>query len=99
MHAVVNTIVLERPLEDAVFETARRELPERIAAVEGVQGVHLVRTGERELVIVILGEDEAALDRMRDAVGDEWMRAHVIPHAAAAPQRAVGEVVFSYQRG
>jgi hypothetical protein len=99
VQAVVNTIALERPLEDAVFEAARRDLPERVAAVEGIQGVHMIRTGAEQLVLVILGDDEAALDRMRDAVGNEWMRAHVVPNAAAAPQRAVGEVVFSYTRG
>jgi hypothetical protein len=99
VHAVVNTIALERPLGEEVFETTRRELPERVAAVPGVQAVHVIRTGEKELVLVIVGEDEAALDAMRDAVGDEWMRAHVIPNAAGPPQRVVGEVVFSYQRG
>lgn len=99
MHAVVNTIALERPLEDAVFEAARRELPERVAAVEGIQAVHMIRTGEKDLVLVIVGDDEAALDRMRDAVGNEWMRENVVPNAAGAPQRAVGEVVFSFRRG
>ncbi len=98
MHAVVNTIALERPLDESVFEAARREMPERIAAVEGIEAVHMIRTGETELVLVIVGDDEAALDRMRDAVGNEWMRANVIPNAAAPPARAVGEVVVSYRR-
>ncbi len=98
MQAVVNTIALARPLEESVFEAARLEMPARIAAVEGIHAVHMIRTGETDLVLVIVGEDEAAIDRMRDAIGDEWMRANVIPNAAAPPARAVGEVVVSYQR-
>ena len=93
MHAVVNTIALQRPLEDAVFEAAQRELPERVAAIEGIRAVHMIRTGETELVLVIVGDDEAALDRMRDAVGDEWMRENVFrtprPAATGARRSAV----------
>lgn len=98
MHAVVNTVALERPIDDSVWEAARRDLTPQIASVEGVQSVQIVRTGEREIVIVIVGEDEAALDRMRDAIGNEWMRANVIPNAAGPPQRAVGEVLVHFQR-
>jgi hypothetical protein len=97
--AVVNTILLERPLAEAVFDSARREMPDRIAAIEGIRAVHMVRTAPTELVLVIVGDDEAAIDAMRDAIGDEWMRANVIPNAAAPPQRAVGEVVLDYRRG
>jgi hypothetical protein len=96
--AVVNTIALQRPLDDAVFEAARREMPGRIAALQGIHAVHMIRTGETELVLVIVGEDEAAIDGMRDAVGDEWMRENVIPIAAAPPHRVVGPVEISFQR-
>ena len=98
MHAVVNTIALERPLEDSVFEAARRELPDRVAELDGIHAVQMIRTGELELVLVIVGDDEAALDGMRDAIGNEWMTANVAPNAAAPPQRAVGEVLFSFLR-
>ena len=98
MLAVVNTISLTRPLDDAVFEAARRDMPPRIAALAGIHAVHMIRTAETELVLVIVGEDEAAIEGMRDAIGDEWMRANVIPIAAAPPQRVVGEVEISYQR-
>ena len=98
MHAVVNTIALKQPLEESVFEAARRELPQRVAELEGIYAVQMIRTGELELVLVIVGADQEALDRMRDAVGNEWMTANVAPNAAAPPQRAVGEVLFSFQR-
>lgn len=99
MHAVVNTIALKQPLDESVFEAAQRDMPARIADVDGIQAVHMIRTGETELVLVIVGDDEAALDRMRDAVGNEWMQENVVPNAAAPPSRAVGEVVVSYRRG
>jgi heme-degrading monooxygenase HmoA len=98
MHAVVSRIELATPLEDEAFETAQREMPARLAAIEGIRDFHLVRSGENTLVVVIFGDSIEAIDRLRDEVGNQWMRENVIPHAAGPPDRLAGEVVTIYSR-
>jgi hypothetical protein len=46
----------------------------------------------------VFGDDEAALERTREHLGNTFMRKHVIPHAAGPPERAITEVVLNYQR-
>ncbi len=52
----------------------------------------------RDLVVLVFGDEEAALERTRDQLGNGFMRAYVIPHAAGPPERSVTEVIRSYQR-
>jgi hypothetical protein len=98
MRAVINRIRLKEPIDDEVFAAAQRELPDRVAGIGGICGFHLVRCANDELIVVIFGESEESLDQMRAEIGNEWMRANVVPHAASPPDRIVGEVVMSYQR-
>lgn len=98
MHAVVNRIRLERPIDDEVYTAAQRDLPDRVAGIDGLRAFYLIRCGADDLLVVILGDSQEAIDRMRDEVGNDWMRANVIPHAASAPDRLLGEVVAAYER-
>jgi hypothetical protein len=98
MHVVVNRVRLREPLEATVYDAAQRELSERVGAIGGIRSFYLARAGEEELLIVIVGDDEAAIDRMRDEIGNEWMTANVAPKAAAPPERLVAEVAASYER-
>ncbi len=41
---------------------------------------------------------EAALERTREQLRNAFMREHVIPHADRPPERAITEVILSYQR-
>ncbi len=98
MHAVVNRIPLREPLDDAELAAAQAELQEQAAQVQGLAAIHALRTDDGDLLLVIIGDDEAALDRTRDQLGNAFMRRHVIPHAAGPPNRTVTEVILSYQR-
>lgn len=98
MQAVVNRIRLKSPIDAAVFAVARRDIPPRAAEIEGLQAFHVLRVSEDELVVLVIGDSEEALDRMRAEVGNAWMRENVVPHAAAPPERVVGEAVVSFQR-
>lgn len=98
MQAVVNRIALKEPLDDEVFAAAQRELPKRIEAIDGIESFHVLRTGSLELTIVIVGEDEQTLDRLRQEVGNAWMREHVVPHAARPSERVVGDILVAYTR-
>ena len=98
VHVVVNRVRLKEPIDDAVFEAAQREMPARVSEITGIRSFHVARAGDEELLVVIVGDDEDAIDRMRDEVGNEWMRANVVPHAASPPDRVVGEVVAVFER-
>jgi hypothetical protein len=99
MHAVVNRIRLKEPIDDQVFAAAQRELPDRIGAIDGVSAFHLVRCANDELIVVIVGDSAKSLDRMRVEFGNDWMRENVVPHGAGPPERVLGQVVRSYERG
>lgn len=45
----------------------------RAAQIPGVRAFHVLRTGERELIILVQGDDVDALEEMRAQVGDAWM--------------------------
>jgi len=98
MYAVVNSIQLSEPIDDSVFADAQRDLPDLVSAIEGIRSFYLVRAGDHDLLVVIIGESQEAIDQMRDRVGNDWMRANVIPHAAAPPDRVMGEVVTAFER-
>jgi hypothetical protein len=98
MHAVINRISLKHPLEDEVYAAAQRDLPDRVAAIEGIHALYLVRSGDHDLLVVILGDSREAIDQMRDQIGNDWMRANVIPHATQPPDRVTGEVVTAFER-
>lgn len=98
VHAVVNRIRLREPLPARVFADAHRDLEPRVQAMDGLHSIHLIRAGDDQLVVVILAETEAALERTREEIGNEWMRANVIPYAAGPPERVTGEVAASLER-
>jgi hypothetical protein len=99
VHAAVNRIRLKEPVDDEVFVAAQRDLPGRIAGIDGVRAFHLVRCGNDELLVVIVGDSEGSLDRLRVEIGSDWMRENVVPRAAGPPERMAGQVVMSYERG
>lgn len=72
-------------------------MPSRAAAVPGIRSVHLIQS-EHELWVVIVADDEAAIDAFRESFGNTWMRENVIPQAAGPPERVVGHVAASFLR-
>jgi hypothetical protein len=98
MHAVVNRLRLARPIDPAVFEAAQRDLPARAAQIEGLRAFHVLRAGDDELLLLILGDTPEALERMRSEVGNDWMVENIVPHLAGGTERTVGEAVVSWDR-
>jgi len=98
VHAVVNRISLSEQLDEAELAAAQRDLEQQAGEVEGLSAIHVLRTQEGDLLLVIIGDDEAALDRTRDQLGNAFMRRHIIPHAAGPPNRTVTEVLLTYER-
>lgn len=98
MHAVVNRIQLGEPLTDEDLAAARRDLATAAPAIQGLAALHILRTDDGDLLVLVLGDDEDALERTRTKLGNTWMREHVIPHAAGAPERTVAEALITYER-
>jgi len=98
MHAVVNRIRLNGPIDDEVYVAAQRDLPDRVASIDGIRAFYVVRCGDDDLVVVILGDSQEVIDQMRIEIGNDWMRANIVPHAASPPDRLVGEIVAAYER-
>ena len=99
MHAVVNRLRLARAIAPSVFEDAQRELPPRAAEIEGLRAFHVLRAGDEELIVLIMGDTPAALEQMRAEVGNDWMRENVVPHLAGGTERVVAQSVVSWERG
>lgn len=91
---VVNRLTFTDPVDPATF-AAMAELRPLFEAVEGFEAAHVVHTGEREVVLVIVGRDAEALDRVATEVGSPWMTTAVVPLLAEPPRREVGPVVAS----
>jgi len=98
MQAVVNRISLSDPLGDQEIAAALSDLQEQAAQVPGLSAIHARRTEEGDILLVIIGDDEAALERTREQLGTPFMSRCIIPHAAGPPNRTVTEVILSYQR-
>ncbi len=98
MKAVVSQVQLKEALPDDALAASVEDLSARVRTIEGFQGLQVVRIGGDRLVLVITGDDEAALDRIRDEAGNAWMREHVVPRAAGPPDRQVGDVLVDIPR-
>lgn len=96
MHAVINHLRLKEPISDDVWDLTERELAARCREIEGFDSAKVVRIADDHIVLVIVADSAATLDRIATEAGNDFMVEHVIPHLAEPPQRAIGEVVASF---
>jgi len=99
VHLVVNTLTFSAPVDRRLFARAEADLAGALRAVTGFRSLTIVATGEREVVLLIGGDDAEAVDRIATEVGSPWMREHVLPLLAAPPDRKVGEVLARVEAG
>ncbi len=95
MAAVVNILRFKDPVDPALFTMATKELVPRMREIEGFQALHVVQTGESEVVLLILGDSVEVLDRVATEVGSPWMVANVLPLLVAPPERHIGPLIAS----
>ncbi|SRR5687768_13866478 len=95
MAAVVNVLQLKERPDPSLFERAVEELGPQMRAVAGFQGLHVVQSGEAEIVLIILADTTETLDDIATRIGSPWMLEHVAPLLAAPPQRHLGEIIAS----
>jgi hypothetical protein len=89
---------MREPLDDATVAAAQKDLDAQATQIDGLAAIQVLCTEEGDLVVLVFGDDEAALERTRDQLGNGFMREYVIPHAAGPPERSVTEVILSYER-
>ncbi len=94
MHSVVNRLTFAEPFDDSVF-AAVADLRPAFEAIDGFEAAHVVRTGEREAVLLIVARDAETLDRLATEVGSPWMSRMVVPLLAGPPERALGRIIAS----
>ena len=95
MHAVVNRLRLtpDRPAD--LWSRAQDEVPARARQVPGFHSVDMIELSATEVVLVVVADSPATLDRIADEVGNAWMRENVFPYLAGPPERQIGEVVVT----
>jgi len=98
MHAVVNRIQLREPLSVEEVAAAQADLTALAGTIEGLAAVHMLRTGEGDLIVLVIGDDADALERTRTELGNSLKRRYVIPHASGPPERTVAEAIITYER-
>jgi hypothetical protein len=95
MAAGINVLTLSDPVDPSTFASAEADHVPKMCSVDGFEGLHIVHTGEREVTLVILGRDEAVLDRLATEVGSPWTVANIVPLLAGPPDRRIGPSLVS----
>jgi hypothetical protein len=93
--AVVNHLHFREPPDPALFARAQTEVVPMARSIEGFLGLHIVEAAPDHFILVIFGEDAAALDRVATEVGSPWMTANVASLLASPPERHLGPLVAS----
>jgi len=95
MAAVVNLLRFKEAVDPGLFARAERELTPQMRTVEGFQDFYAIQTSETEVILLILGDDADALNRLATEVGSPWMLANVVPLLAGPPDRHIGPTIAS----
>ncbi len=93
--AVVNHLKFAQTVDPALFARAEQEMADRMRAVAGFEGMHVVQIADDEVVLVILADTQDTLDRLAAEVGGPWMVANIRPLLARPPQRQIGPLLAS----
>jgi hypothetical protein len=89
---VVNRLAFADLVDDAV--AARfADAVDRLRGLDGLISAHVVRTGEREVHLVLLFTDADAAARITAEVGNPLMREHIVPLLAGPTDRRTGDII------
>jgi hypothetical protein len=94
MFGVVNRLTFTDPVDDAVAARIA-DAVDRLDGVEGLTAAHVIRTGEREVHLVLLFQSADIAARVTEEIGSPWMREHIVPLLAGPTDRRTGDVVAS----
>ena len=90
---VVNHLHLIYPLTEETAQAFREFSPRTVDA--GATAAQVLPVDDTHLVLILEFASAQDADRVATEVGGPWMREHIVPLLARAPERSVGEVVAS----
>lgn len=82
---------LSRPIEQEIFDRMQSELIPQLRQVDGFHDAMCVKIGDDSIVFVVMGVDQAAIDRITQ-VANPWVGTNVRPYVASV-DRKVGPIV------
>ena len=96
MHAVVNHLYLNIPIEP-LRESAERELLPMFKDLPGFRGFNLVKAAEDHLIVIIYWESLENANHGASVIGPTWFAQNIAPNLTREQQRSLGEVIVQYQ--
>lgn len=94
MHTVLTRLTFRDPVDPTVIAEFDA-LADDLRATDGFEAAHILQTGEREVVLLVIGRDAESLDRVSTMIGSRWMMRLVVPRLAEGPERLDGPVISS----
>jgi hypothetical protein len=76
-----------------LFARAEDEVVPQARGIEGFRGLHVIQVARDHFILIIVGEDAEALDRVATEVGSPCMMTHVVHLLASPPDRHIGPLV------
>ena len=92
MYAVVNHMKLSRPLDDNIIGRMNSELMTNISQMPGVANALCVQVADDGIVVIVICESEASLQRVHHEVGSPWVGENLRPYLAST-DRKTGPVI------
>jgi hypothetical protein len=93
VYGVINRLTFADPIDAAAVALFEEGL-QRVRAA-GAQAAHVVQTGEREAVLVIVSDSQERSDEITQTVGSPWMRERIVALLDGPTERRTGEIVAS----
>ncbi len=93
--AVVNHLHFKEPVDPELFAGVEHDVLPFTKEIKGFRGYQIVQVADDHVILIILGEDTAVLDRLATEAGSAWMTANVLPLLSAPPERHLGTVIAS----
>jgi hypothetical protein len=95
MHAVVNHLYLNVPVEP-LRQSAERELLPMFKDLPGFHGFNLVKAAEDHLIVIIYWESLENANHGASVIGPTWFAHNIAPNLTREQQRSLGEVILQY---
>lgn len=97
MHAVVNHLFLNVPIE-SIRQEAEASLLPIFKELAGFRQFNIVKAAEDHLIIIIFWETLENANDGASVIGPTWFAQHISPHLKSEQQRSLGEVILRFER-
>jgi len=94
MHAVVNQLHLNRPVDEFRAPLTDELLP-LISGLPGFEDFSFVKVSDDRAIVIIFWQDAASAENGANTIGPTWFAENIAPFLASDQQRSTGEVIVS----